>query len=96
MCGRGKGRSRVRRAPGAGWCRFSEVARGGEEFVENAPSTVLDVWLKAMVEKRGAKNELKPANLYQGCIFAWNAHREGKTIQTIRFDAKKGLYTVHE
>jgi hypothetical protein len=49
-----------------------------------------------MVEKRGAKNELKPANLYQGCVFAWNAHREGKTIQTIRFDAKKGLYTVHE
>jgi hypothetical protein len=48
------------------------------------------------VEKRGAKNELKPANLYQGCIFAWNAHREGKTIQTIRFDAKKGLYDVHE
>jgi hypothetical protein len=73
-----------------------EVARGGEEFAENAPSTVLDVWLKAMVEKRGAKNELKPANLYQGCVFAWNAHREGKTIQTIRFDAKKGLYAVHE
>ena len=73
-----------------------EVARGGEEFAENAPSTVLDVWLKAMVEKRGAKNELKPANLYQGCVFAWNAHREGKTIQTIRFDSKKGLYAVHE
>jgi hypothetical protein len=73
-----------------------EVARGGEEFAENAPSTVLDAWLKAMVEKRGSKNELKPANLYQGCIFAWNAHREGKTIQTIRFDAKKGLYDVHE
>jgi hypothetical protein len=73
-----------------------EVARGGEEFAENAPSTVLDAWLKAMVEKRGSKNELKPANLYQGSIFAWNAHREGKTIQTIRFDAKKGLYDVHE
>jgi hypothetical protein len=73
-----------------------EVARGGEEFAENAPSTVLDVWLKAMVEKRVARNELKPANLYQGCVFAWNAHREGKTIQTIRFDAKKGLYAVHE
>jgi hypothetical protein len=61
-----------------------------------APSTVLDAWLKAMVEKRGSNNELKPANLYQGSIFAWNAHREGKTIQTIRFDAKKGLYDVHE
>ena len=44
----------------------------------------------------GGKNELKPANLYQGCVFAWNAYREGKTIQTIKFDAKKGLYAVHE
>jgi hypothetical protein len=42
---------------------WAEVARGGEEFAEAAPSTVLDAWLKAMVEKRGAKNELKPASL---------------------------------
>jgi hypothetical protein len=44
----------------------------------------------------GGKNELKPANLYQGCVHAWNAYREGKTIQTIKFDARKGLYDVHE
>jgi hypothetical protein len=75
---------------------WAEVARGGEEFAENAPTTVLDGWLKGMVEKRGAKNELNPANLYQGCIYAWNAHREGKSIQTIKHDAKKGLYDVHE
>jgi putative ABC transport system substrate-binding protein len=50
----------------------------------------------AMVEKRGGKNELRPANLYQGCINAWNAYREGKTIQTIKFDTRKGLYDVHE
>jgi hypothetical protein len=75
---------------------WAEVARGGEEFAENAPSTVLDAWLKAMVEKRGGKNELKPANLYQGCVHAWNAYREGKTIQTIKCDARKGLYDVHE
>ena len=56
----------------------------------------LAAWLKAMVEKRGGKNELKPANLYQGCVHAWNAYREGKTIQTIKFDARKGLYDVHE
>ena len=31
-------------------------------------------WLKAMVEKLGAKNDLKPANYYQGCICAWNVH----------------------
>lgn len=65
------------------------VARRGEEFAENARSTVLDAWLKAMVEKRGAKNELKPANLYQGCVYAWNAHRERKSIQNIKHDPKK-------
>jgi hypothetical protein len=75
---------------------WAEVARGGEEYAENAPSTILDAWLKAMAEKRGAKTEVKPANLYQGCVFAWNAYREGKTISTIKFDTKKGLYAASE
>jgi hypothetical protein len=75
---------------------WAEVARGGEEYAENAPSTILDAWLKAMAEKRGAKTEVKPANLYQGCVFAWNAYREGKTISSIKFDTKKGLYTASE
>jgi hypothetical protein len=35
---------------------WAEVARGGEEYTENAPSTILDAWLKAMAEKRGGKN----------------------------------------
>ena len=48
-----------------------------------------------MAEKRG-RNELKPANLYQGCIFAWNAFRESKTITAIKYDTKKGLYPVNE
>ena len=74
---------------------WEEVARGGEEYADNAPTTVLDSWLKGMAEKRG-KAELKPANLYQGCVFAWNAYREGKTISTIKFDTKKGLYAVSE
>src|SRR5262249_25945259 len=42
---------------------WAEVARGGEEYAENAPSTILDAWLKAMAEKRGAKTEVKPARL---------------------------------
>jgi len=75
---------------------FAEVARGGEEYTENAPSTILDAWLKAMAEKRGAKTEVKPANLYHGCVFAWNAYREGKTISSIKYDTKKGLYAVSE
>jgi len=49
-----------------------------------------------MVERREGKNELKPANYYQGCVYAWNAHREAKSIQNIKHDPKKGLYDVHE
>jgi hypothetical protein len=74
---------------------WEEVARGGEEYTDTAPTTVLDAWLKAMAEKRG-RAELKPANLYQGCIFAWKAFREGKTITAIKYDTKKGLYPVNE
>src|SRR5262249_2669574 len=39
---------------------WAEVARGGGEYTENAPSTILDAWLKAMAEKRGAKTQAKP------------------------------------
>jgi hypothetical protein len=37
---------------------------------------------------------LKPANFYQAAIYGWNAYREGKTITSVKYDAKKGLYTV--
>ena len=75
---------------------WAEVARGGEEYAENAPSTILDAWLKAMAEKRGAKTEVKPANLYQASVYAWNAYRENKTITSVKYDTKKGLYAVSE
>jgi hypothetical protein len=74
---------------------WTEVARGGVEFDDDATQTVLDSWLKSAAERKGA-NELKPANYYQGCVFAWNAHREGKTIPAIRYDAKKGWNKIHE
>jgi hypothetical protein len=38
--------------------------------------------------------ELKPANFYQACIYAWNAYREGKTLTSVKYDTKKGLYAV--
>ncbi len=65
-----------------------EVARGGVEYEDNHPTTVLDAWLKAATEIKGQKRELKPAHFYQGCIFAWNAYRGGKTITSIKFDTK--------
>jgi len=72
------------------------VARGGAEFDDNAPPTLLDAWLKAAAETRGNRRELKPGNYYQGCIFAWNAYREAKAISSIKFDARKGLHKITE
>jgi hypothetical protein len=28
--------------------------------------------------------ELKPANFYQACIYAWNAYREDKTLTSVK------------
>jgi hypothetical protein len=75
---------------------WHQVARGGEEFAEKAPSTVLDRWLQEeRSPKPRRKTALSDANLYQGCVFAWNAHRDGKgTIERINYDTKKGYFEV--
>lgn len=74
---------------------WDSVARGGVEFEDSAPSSVLDAWLKAAKEGE-LKDELKPGQFYQGCIYAWNAYREGKTIERIKYDTKKAWLTPHE
>jgi len=71
---------------------WEQVARGGLDYEENAPATVLDAWLKAASEDKKTREELKPAQFYQGCIYAWNAFREGKTIKDVRADTRKSLY----
>jgi hypothetical protein len=76
---------------------WSEVARGGVEYEEAAPQTVLDGWLKSLSE--GAKKdrpELKPGQFYQGCVYAWNAYRDDRTIQAIKCDTKKGFHNITE
>lgn len=75
---------------------WEQVARGGLDFEDNAPSTVLDVWLKSIKEDRDNSRDLKPGNYYQGCIFAWNAFREEKTIKDIKCDVKKGFHKIIE
>lgn len=67
---------------------WDEVARGGREYEDNAPSTVLDNWLKAAKEG-DLKEDLKPAQFYQGCIYAWNAYREEKSLKDIKADTRK-------
>ena len=71
---------------------WAQVARGGLEFDDSAPSTVLDTWLKTAREDRA--QDLKPGSFYQGCIYAWNACREGKSVKDIKHDVRKGFHRV--
>lgn len=73
---------------------WSEVARGGVEYEDQSPQTVLDNWLKSLTEDKKNRPDLKPTNYYQGSIYAWNAWREHKSIQNIKYDSKKGLHTI--
>jgi hypothetical protein len=72
---------------------WMEVSRGGVEYEDNHPTTVLDTFLKSVFEEKN-KWDLNPANLYQASIYAWNAYRENKTITSVKYDTRKGLYTV--
>jgi hypothetical protein len=72
---------------------WHDVARGGREYEDSHPTTVLDTWLKRLKED-GKEEKMKPADYYQGCIYAYNAFFEGKTIRDIRHEWKKGLHTV--
>jgi hypothetical protein len=72
---------------------WREVSRGGVEFEDNHPTTVLDTFLKSALEDK-RKIDLKSPSFYQASIYAWNAFRENKTITSVKYDAKKGFYTV--
>jgi hypothetical protein len=71
---------------------WQQVAAGGIEFEDNAPSTILDGWLKVL--KESPDPDIKASHLYQGCVYAWNAYREGKTIKEVKHDTRKNWYTV--
>jgi len=71
---------------------WREVAKGGPDYDEDTPSAVLDDWLKRLKE---GEFEVKPPQVYQGSIFAWNAFREGKTsLRDIKCDIRKGMHRV--
>jgi hypothetical protein len=71
---------------------WEQVARGGDQYKFDHPTTVLDAWLKLCKEGK-CEDKMKQAYHYQGCNYAWNAYREGKSIKEIRFSTAKGLYT---
>lgn len=66
---------------------WESVARGGDEYETNAPATVLDEWLKKA--KTGELDTLKPGQYYLGCIYAWNAYLQKRTIERIKADLRK-------
>lgn len=70
---------------------WKKVSKGGEEYEPNHPTTVLDAWLKSIKDDKELKKGISAANHYQGCIYAWNAYRQEKTIKDIRHDARKGF-----
>jgi hypothetical protein len=74
---------------------WEEVARGGRPYEDTHPTTVLDKWLKACKDGT-CEDTMKASYHYQGCIYAWNAFREGKIIKEVRFNTSKGLYTPHD
>lgn len=72
---------------------WREVSRGCVEYEDQHPTTVLDAILKSIVEDK-RKLELGPGNFYQASVYAWNAYRDGKSITSIKYDTKKGLYQI--
>jgi hypothetical protein len=64
---------------------WTEVSRGGAEYEDNHPTTVLDTLFKSVFEEKKKWN-LNPANLYQASVYAWNAYRENKTITSVKYD----------
>jgi hypothetical protein len=79
---------------------WDSVARGGVEYEDDAPASVLDVWLKDIKEKKldnkNGKKVPQGGELYQGCVYAFNAYREGKKIDRIKYDTSKAFMTPHE
>ena len=72
---------------------WSEVARGGKEYEDNHPTTVLDAWLKKI--KEDTDRDIKGGDFYQGSIYAWNAYREERTLKEIKTDQRKGMLKPH-
>ena len=54
---------------------------------------MLDAFFKSIAEDK-KKLELKSPSFYQASIYAWNAYRENKTITSVKYDNKKGFYSV--
>lgn len=71
---------------------WKKVSTGGDEYQETAPDRVLSEWLRAAYQRETPETTgISTGQLYQGCIYAWNAHRRSEAaLKTIRHDTKRG------
>lgn len=67
---------------------WAEVARGGSQFEDSAPTTTLDEWLR-LLKSKDCELKIKPVQIYIGCIIAWNAFRRTVPLKSIREGALK-------
>lgn len=75
---------------------WDQVSRGGDPDRENSPITQLDRLL-VKVHKSDERPENWNARSYiQASIYCWNAWREERTVQTVRYEVKKALFGIHE
>lgn len=58
------------------------------------PQNLLSNWLINI--QAGKIERPSPSNVYQGCIYAWNAYRDNKSITAIRDDIKKNFFPIHD
>ena len=73
---------------------WEDVVSVANNTEEKTPASVLSDWL---IDIKAEKIERPdPVNLYQGCIYAWNAYRDNRAITSIKDDIKKNFYTIHE
>lgn len=73
---------------------WQDVAKGGDAAAEDV-AFVLSSWLVNVARK--PRSGYKPANLYQGCVFAWNVNREGKSTAKIKSEvSNKGFFELVE
>jgi hypothetical protein len=69
---------------------WEHVARGGVEYEETHPASVLSRWLVDAKNKE-FKTPPKPAYFYQAGVYAWNALREQKELKSMNIDKLKNL-----
>jgi hypothetical protein len=72
-----------------------EVSRGGDPHgSDNAPSTVLDEWLKALKDKNERTNKVPPFQVYQACIYAYNTFHKGLPLNKVKYEFKTPLEPI--